>query len=105
VTPQPFEIWFVRVKLGHSRDARPAIVIGKSGNKFAVVPLSSALALRQYRDFSIRPSGPEFKSTGLNRESFAIENELAEIDASDFVKKLGVLLGSILARFKSWYGL
>jgi len=104
--PQPFEVWLVKMKLGRSRDPRPAIVIRKSGTStFVVLPLSSALNLRSYRDFTIRPDDLDFKNTGLDRESFAIENKEVELDLSEFVAKLGQLNGFTLTEFRDWYGL
>lgn len=99
------DIYLARLKWRKCTDFRPCVVIGapKDG-KVRVVPISSALELRNIRkDFLIEDTDIDFKATGLKKTSFA-SDEIQEVPLREFGPKWGRLEGDLAKRFWDWLG-
>ena len=106
VAPKLFELYMVCLQLGDCADDRPCIVISPPvGGRVTVAPISAALDLyNPANHFRIESDLVEFESSGLDRTSYVLGNELREIDCADLDVHLGELTGSQLKKFVDWIG-
>ena len=104
MTPQLYDIFEAHLPFGKVSYPRPAVIVGIGPNEFAVVAISSAFELYKGwpTHFRLEPSDPDFKATGLNRESFASSHPIRNIAIDKLIRKRGHLEGDLLARFKKW---
>jgi len=105
-TPQPWDIWLVRVPLKDCEDYRPCLILEwRSANRLLIAPLSSQYQLfRSAFHISISDADPSFPATGLKRASYVVGDELRELSLSRFKCRLGRLEGELLVRLKTWLG-
>lgn len=109
-----YDICLARIRFRNCNDRRPWILVSRptfdtvrsQAPKVAVVPISASLDLfKPNQDFLIRAADPNFVNTGLKRDSYAIgEGFTIYVPISRFERKVGSLVGSLLAEFVSWEG-
>ena len=85
------ELWWVDLPGGAGREQRgrrPALVLGKANGMGIVMPLTTNPSAANLKfTYSIMPS----KENGLREESIVLVFQIAAIDESCFIEKLGWL--------------
>lgn len=107
MTPQRGEIYLVRARWSDSSDFRPCVIVRvESDGRIVVVSLISAamdLYNRQWH-FYISKLHPDFKATGLRKDSYCSGEELPHISVNLLGKRLGRLEGELARAFDAWIG-
>ena len=97
------DLFLVRIRLRDSFDYRPCIILHSSAQTSSVVLLSSALGLRRdVSDFLISSDDPDFAKTGLKKSSYALGDQIHEMNNGELKHKLGSLEGELAERFDKW---
>jgi len=107
ISPQPLDIWLVRIQFRDCKDLRPtvAIQILAKQNRAVVLPVSSALDLRRTTvDFLIEKTHVNFPATGLTRTSFVVSDRFRDLPFEAMEKRIGRLEGELAASFIDWLG-
>ncbi|GMV81384.1 MAG: hypothetical protein AMXMBFR7_25680 [Planctomycetota bacterium] len=98
--PAYLDVWLCNIPFRNCTDPRPWVVVEANPPHYKVVPLSAS-DLRTSWDFPIEMSHPNFRVTGLARDSFAIL-ELQDVGQADFMKWKGRLEGQLAIEFEKW---
>ena len=69
-----------------------------------MVPISSSMELYVGfpKHFRLEAGNPDFKETGLDRESFISSDPIQVIGFDKLIRKRGRLAGALLQRFMNW---
>lgn len=103
MTPQPKDLWLVRVALGQSGDARPCIVLSVHEKNVQVLPLSSQMDLyRPANHFRLEKTDTDFPATGLLRTSYILGEKVIEVDVNLLTRRVGRLEGALAQDFDKW---
>jgi mRNA-degrading endonuclease toxin of MazEF toxin-antitoxin module len=101
----PLEIFLARLRVRRCLDLRPCIVVALlPANRALIAPISASDLYRADLDFPLDPDHPDFHATGLDRASFILGDEWAEIDTSRLSVYLGRLTGHLAEDFLEWLG-
>ncbi|MCY3017747.1 MAG: type II toxin-antitoxin system PemK/MazF family toxin [Planctomycetota bacterium] len=101
----PLEIHLARLRVRRCQDLRPCVVVAVlPANRVLVAPISSSDLYRPPQDFMLDSASSEFGDTGLDRSSFVLGDEWAEIDAGRLEDYLGRLTGDLAQAFLEWLG-
>ncbi len=106
VNPTRGDIYLAKFTWNDCKDPRPVIVLDVlNDGKIRVAPLSSALGLyRAGKDFYIDERDPDFAATGLDRDSFVIDEKIRVISLSNLLIRFGRLEGQLALKFWRWLG-
>jgi hypothetical protein len=106
MTIRPYDVYWAKVNYGHSTDARPCIVLEVlSGNRVVVAMLSSAMPLfNSLIHFAVTPTHPDFKATGLKRDSYVEGTELHVLESDELIRIAGRFEGDLAREFENWIG-
>jgi len=102
-----FDIVWVRLPVGASRDIRPCVVIRVEANgAVTLVRISSAMDLFDPRThFRFEPTHPDFAATGLRKESFCDDSKFFNVHVNNLGKRMGSITGDLQREFAKWLGL
>jgi mRNA-degrading endonuclease toxin of MazEF toxin-antitoxin module len=105
MTPQRGEIYLVRAQWRKCEDIRPGVVVDVEPEEgLAILALVSA-AMELYdrqQHFLIPASHPDFKATGLHRDSYCAGDEWPRVGIERLGKRLGRLQGQLAVAFEEW---
>jgi len=105
MTPQRGEIYLVRAQWRQCTDIRPCVVVDVEADGTAVVVVLVSSARELYdpqRHFLIPENHPDFRATGLRRESYCWGDEMPRVSIARLGRKLGRLEGGLLRAFNAW---
>ena len=104
--PQRFELYIIRWQFRACNDYRPCIILDPPDRSTANIMLvSSAITLRHpLFDFLIRVDHPDFKATGLTRQSYALGDEIHAVSLAFLGKRLGRMECDMAREFEQWAG-
>ena len=101
----PLEIYLARLRVRRCTDLRPCVVLAAlPANRVLVAPISASDLYQPAQDFRLDATHPDFEDTGLDRSSFVLGREWAEIDGSRLEEYLGRLTGDLAQAFLEWLG-
>lgn len=106
VMPQRLDLYLIRWQFKACNDYRPCIILDSPvGSTANIMLVSSANSLRRpVIDFRIAADLPDFKASGLGRESYALGDEIHSVAITCLGKHLGRLEGELAREFEKWIG-
>lgn len=104
---KPLDIVLAGVRVGHSTDPRPCVVLEVIRGVGAVVaPCSGQLDLDdEGLHFLIPRHHPDFHATGLARDTYVLEDDPTLLNLTRVRKRYGALTGELARDFREWYGI
>ena len=88
--------------MGHADYPRPVIFMGhRPKERLVALRVSSNLDLMNDGDFLISAQHPDFRHANLDSTSY-VRADMIELAPHDFLKRLGVLAGTLREDFEAW---
>ena len=105
MSPKPYEIYLIPVRLNESSDPRPCVVIyGPVSGMVEVLPISGQMDLfNRAEHFLLTMSHPDFAATGLSKSGYVLPR-IVNVPTAQLLKLKGSLKGDLLKDFIFWLG-
>lgn len=104
-TPSRLDVLLVAVQWRDSADVRPALVtrVFDDGRVLCALMSSAFDLYNPSIHFAVRDTQPEFAQTGLLRSSYVSSREVASLEPTCLVRRLGSLGPLLAAEFDGWW--
>ncbi|MCY3024444.1 MAG: type II toxin-antitoxin system PemK/MazF family toxin [Planctomycetota bacterium] len=107
MTPQRGEIYLVRAQWRECVDIRPCVVVDVEPHGAVVLVALISAAIELYvpqQHLLIAADQPDFRATGLRRDSYCSGAEMVRLPIQRLGKRLGRLEGGLAQAFDAWIG-
>lgn len=107
MTPNPYEVWSIRIRLRECYDRRFCVILelpGADGRLRVVLASAQFDLFNPALDLRLDPTMEGFQETGLERGCYLIGSRIFEAETHELQKRVGRLGGEVLTRFNDWLG-